>query len=210
MAAPNGMSGMRAHSPLEAHLYLKVTPCASCGQGPWEARPPDGVTASPGAGSEGLLTVRARCAHCGAERAFLFRCSPAGHDRPAEPASGAINLTERASEIIDLGQWLSLFHLLAEAAEGPSENPDARRAAWLAAQCLDEALKFYPSDDELPVKSAFATDASRQTFAAHPEWFARQRLRDLRERLPGLRPPRRPADEGPMDHRGAWWEFWKH
>jgi len=210
------MSAMRAHSPGEARLYLKVTPCSACGQGPWETQQAGADSTAPAASPDRLLTLNARCAHCGAERAFVFQCSPADPGRPAdarhhaEPAGETINPTERPSEIIDLGQWLSLFHLLAETAEGPSEKPEARRDAWLAAQCLDEALKFYPSDDELPAESAFTTDASRQAFAEHPEWFARQRLRDMRERLPGLRgPARRPADEARTGSPRPWWKFWK-
>jgi hypothetical protein len=65
----------------------------------------------------------------------------------------------------------------------------AQRAAvrkWylLARACLDEALKFYDADNDLPPEDAFFSDTSQRQFRDRPAMFARQRLIDLRARRP--------------------------
>ena len=198
------MLPLPAHSLAEAHLYLKVTPCGECSKGPWE------VAGEP-AGDGDRRTLAARCHHCGAAQEFTFQCdraraAPGLEDLPVEP----INPTDQPSRIIDLGQWISLFYHLLESADRTPDKIEARRLGFEAAQCLDEALKFY-GDDELPARSCFFADASRQAFAEHPEKFARQRLRDMRVRLPDLRAMARRVAEDGRGHpaRRRWWRFWK-
>jgi len=207
------MQPLRAHSWAEAYLYLKVTPCRACAQGPWElqvAERPAAVEPPPPTGGGQVRSMRAKCLHCGAEQEFTFHCPAPGPQRPLPPALERINPGDEPSEIIDLGQWLSLFHLLVDQAHRCPDAAESRRVAFQAAQCLDEALKFYTDDDELPPASAFRTEPSRHAFAEHPEKFARQRLRDMRSRLPDLRVmERRLARDAGGGPRRPWWRFWR-
>ena len=195
------MQTLRAHSWAEAHIYLMVTPCANCSRGLWEIT---GEEDSPDTCS--IKTLRVRCLRCGTEKEFLFEC---GEEGQKASSIELVNPTPAVSEIIDLGQWLSLFYMLVEKA-GAAESVESRRLGFQAAQCLGEALKFYTEDDELPPKSAFFVAASRQAFAEHPEKFARQRLRDMRGKLPDLRVMARRVsrDIGPK-RKKPWWRFWE-
>ena len=204
------MQPLRAHSWAEAHLYLKVTHCTQCSRGPWEVQ-----TERRAAGPQ---TVRARCLHCGAEKEFTFECPPPAGAEDADVAAGhagdlpaeLINPSPEPSEIIDVGQWLSLFYHLVETANKAETKAGTRRLTFQAAQCLDEALKFYPADDALPPPAAFFTQASREAFAKVPEKFARERLRDIRSKLPEMRVMigRIALDAGKAGKK-RWWQFWK-
>ena len=196
------MQPPRAHSQSEAYLYLKVAACAACSQGPMELQGcPEAQPGAPGRATE-LGRLAARCAHCGAECEFVFLWPEA----PAGASDGPINPTPEPSEIIDAAQWLSLHYLLVESADRAAGKVERRRLTSRAAQCLEEALKFYTEDDELPPQSAFFAASSRQAFAEHPEKFARQTLRDMRAKLPSVPPP-----PGPKAHRDErrWWQLWK-
>jgi hypothetical protein len=202
------MEPLRAHSWAEAHLYLKVTPCEACSRGPWEVKAEPDETQG--------HTLRARCLSCGAEKEFIFEC-------PAEPDAKPLDVAElealpvelisssaSPSEIIDLGQWLSLFYHLVETASKAKDKDNTRRLTFQAAQCLDEALKFYTADGELPPQSAFFTEASRGAFAGQPERFARERLRDMRSKLPDMRlMASRLARDARKTGQSRWWQFWK-
>ena len=202
------MQPLRAHSWAEAHWYLRVTPCRECSQGPWE------VEAEP-AEARGH-TLRARCLHCHAEKEFTFDCPPSGG-----PAGGGgeqieglpvelINPSAAPSEIIDVGQWLSLFYHLVETATKTKDRAETRKRTFEAAQCLDEALKFYSDQDELPPESAFFTQASREAFAKYPERFPRESLRNMRSKLPVLRMmAQRLARDVGGRRKQRRWRFWR-
>ena len=198
------MQPPRAHSQSEACLYLKVAACEACSQGPLELQAPPHTQPSPSGGATTLGRLAARCAHCGARREFVFVWpeAPDGAGASDEP----INPTAEPSEIIDAAQWLSLHSLLVESADRAADKAEKRRLTSQAAQCLDEALRFYTEDDELPPQSAFTAASSRQAFAEHPEKFARQSLRDMRAKLPSVSPHGGPA-AARADRR--WWQFWK-
>jgi len=204
------MQPLRAHSWAEAYLYLKVTPCPACAQGPWELQVERPATVEGSARSPGgqVRSLRAKCLHCGAQQEFIFHCANPDPEDPPRPALERINPGPEPSEIIDLGQWLSLFHLLVDQAHRSPDAAESRRVAFQAAQCLDEALKFYTEDDELPPRAAFRTEASRRAFAEHPEKFARQRLRDMRSRLPDLRVMERHLTrDARAPSRRRWWRL---
>lgn len=198
------MQPPRAHSQSEACLYLKVAACAACSQGPMELQGRPEAQPGPSGGPTTLGRLAARCAHCGAQREFVFVWpeAPAG----AGASDGPINPTSEPSEIIDAAQWLSLHYLLVESADRAADKGEKRRLISQAAQCLEEALRFYTEDDELPPQSAFSAASSRQAFAEHPEKFARQTLRDMRAKLPSVPPPPGRATSQ-ADRR--WWQFWK-
>jgi hypothetical protein len=82
--------------------------------------------------------------------------------------------------------------MMTEAAGKEKNKTEARRLALEAAQCLDEALKFYVEDNDLPTKDTFFHHGSRQRFRDHPEQFSRQRLLHLRSKLPTRRQAQRP------------------
>ncbi len=205
------MQPLHAHSWAEAHWYLRVTPCQDCSQGPWEVR----AEADQGQGG----TITARCLKCGAEKEFTFQCPPppeaqdpgaAGLDQIEGMPVEVVNLSSRPSEIVDVGQWLSLFYHLLERASKASNSAETRRVTFQAAQCLDEALKFYGEHEELPPESAFFTAASREAFARRPERFSRESLRGMRSRLPDLRVmAHRLAHDARRPGQKRWWQFWK-
>jgi len=177
-----------------------VASCPACGRGPWEAQeqspaPPAGEVAS----------LQARCRHCGVSRQLRFVLD---HDcTPGTPEPLAINPTSQPSRIIDLGQWLALYYLFADSA-ARQEEPRGRLAQLRAALCIEEALKFY-GDDELPPASAFFTAANRESFRQHPAGYARQKLRDMRSRLPATTAAPAPSDRpGPAAPRRRW-RFWR-
>ncbi len=204
------MQSLHAHSRAEARLYLMVTPCPNCSDGPWEITA-EQTNAEANQPNRMLL---ARCVHCRTEKKFLFDWSES--DLPEDlcndlqtSSAERINPTRDPSRIIDTGQWLSLFYMLVEKASAAS-GIDARRIGFQAAQCLDEALKFYTEDDELPPESAFFVASSRQAFSEHPEKFARQRLRDMRSKLPDLRIMAvKIARDADVKQKRPWWQFWK-
>ncbi len=188
------MELLRAQSRIEASLYLRVAACADCGQGPLE---------QVGRRDDGPLThLVARCAHCGASRELAFAWPP-----PADIGSELINPADEPSAIIDAGQWLSLHYLLIESAGHTEDKTERRSLTSRAGQALDEALKFY-ADDELPPETAFFGESSRRAYAEHPEKFARQRLRDMRARLPETHPRDESAKDADTQRNKPWWRFW--
>jgi hypothetical protein len=149
---------------------------------------------------------------CGCEQAFAFEChsredASAGFENPDDLPVELVNPTGSPSRIIDLGQWLSLFYLLVESANRAAGKQETRRQTFQAAQCLDEALKFY--SDELPPASAFFTESSSQAYARYPERFARQKLLAMRSKLPDMRLMTRRLRRDAQPRRRRWWGFWK-
>ena len=128
------MDALHAHSPAEAEYYLKVTPCPGCAKGPWEiqVRRPE----------QDARSMSARCQNCHIERRFEFFC-PEQDPAEANPEGDVINASDEPSRIIDVGQWLSLFFFLIDSAAKSPEKAETRKISFQAAQCLDEALKFY-------------------------------------------------------------------
>lgn len=192
---------LRANTFNEVRYYLMVTPCRACGKGPWEIdstetpSPPDQIT-----------TVNAHCKHCRTQQSFTFACE--NEPQPANADTDCINPTGAPSRIIDLGQWLSLFYLLVESAASEGSRPGARQSGYQAALCLTEALKFY-RDDELPPESAFFSSATAAAFREHPEKFARQKLQDMRAKLPALNVMARHIERDGRTKRRGWWRFWR-
>jgi hypothetical protein len=175
-----------AHSLAEVYLYILATPCASCGRGPLRGRevehgddPVVGIT----------FGVATTCGSCQNATQWKFRLSGPSQTVSADQAP-VVNSTNEPSRILDVAQWLTLFRMMTEAAGKEMNKPAARRLSLEAAQCLDEALKFYEEDNDLPTKDAFFHDGSWERFRDHPEQFSRQRLLHLRSKLPTPWPTR--------------------
>jgi hypothetical protein len=165
------LGSLSIHSLTEGYLYLLVTPCAACG-GPLQPEDPGQFSS----GKVESLAVPVVCRRCGVRTEVRFDVA----DLPDEP-----------SRVIDVAGWLTLYTLITEKARGVAEQVQTapqrttlRQLQMQAAQCLDEALKFYEPDNDLPPQDALWRDDSRRQYAEHPELFLRGRLVSLRARLP--------------------------
>ncbi|HNQ24794.1 MAG TPA: hypothetical protein PKK06_17065 [Phycisphaerae bacterium] len=198
------MSNMppRANSLAEVFLSLLVTPCATCGRGPLQG---DAARRVSGEGAELVLAVPVTCAACRAVSAPQFRLPHGiGADKPGSP--GCFNPTPEPSTLIDLGQWLTLFRTIVHQAERTTDKQEARRLGLEAAQCLDEALKFYRDpDNDLPDDDAFWCETSRQRFRESPEQFSRKRQLELRARLPSLAAMEAAIQRAQQPPKRKWW-----
>lgn len=169
----------------EARLFLRVTPCRQCGKGPLQldqaAREEPHISV--------LLVCACRCAACGCtlERRFKVDAATASETEPP-----VINPTAAPSKLVDAAQWLTLYHLLLSDAEAEPDRQQRRRLKHLAGLSIDEALKFYGADNDLPPATAFFSPKTVQHARRHPEVFARQKLLALRSRLPRAWNPRGP------------------
>jgi hypothetical protein len=188
-----------AHSVAEARLYLMVTPCASCQKGP--LRDADEQKSGERC-SAAVLSIRAKCDACQAITTTVFALPD---DDSADPGDGtlSVNPTDEPSRIIDVAQWLTLFRMLTEAAGKERDKIKGRQRAIEAAQCLEEALKFYDEEDnDLPPPEALFHDRSRERFKENPEHFSRQRLINLRSKLPSRPSPRPNRTPDQTERRG--------
>jgi hypothetical protein len=185
------------HSVAEAYLHLGAMPCRVCGKGPVKAQAE--LTKSDSYSSR--YTLATRCDACRNESGLMYEIDPPPTRQQAQ--SDVINPTSQPSRAIDLLGWLTLFRSILTASEKESDKGVSRQLAWEAAQCLDEAMKFYEGDNEMPPVAAFFTEPSRKRFQEQPAHFARSVWRERRLKLPDVR-SRTKADGGK-----SWWKFWK-
>jgi endogenous inhibitor of DNA gyrase (YacG/DUF329 family) len=173
---------LEARSIAEIHLYMKIAGCDRCGK----ARQFD-AAALQTATVPGSVTVHAHCPACGTAVDLVFRVKDSNEPAPVGYPQ-TINSTQKCSRLIDLGQWITLAHLLVEEARGAKAKDRMRFLNLQAGLCYDEALKFYDDpDNELPPVESFFTDASRTRFRSSPQQFARSRLIGERAKLPNVR-----------------------
>ncbi len=193
-----------AHSLAEAYLYLMATPCDACGKGPLTG---SGAKPVHPEAEPLVLGMTVTCEGCWnvTKVAFELPCGP-GTDESGGPP--LVNPTEEPSRIIDVAQWITLFRVIAEAASRETDKVEARRLGLEAAQCLDEALKFYEDDENaLPPPEAFFHEASRRRFHDNPEHFARQRLVGLRAKLPSTSVMISRMSSGAKGKKKRWWRW---
>jgi len=153
-----------ARSRYEIELYLKLAQCPQCGRSEFDLTP-----TPPSSDSTVSVEFLVACKSCGAPVSTRFQISGMKHDR---------------SRLIDASQWLTLYGLMVEAARNEKNKSASRQLAMQAASCLNEALRFYDEENDLPPENAFFTDDSRARFRQHPQLFSRQRLLNLRAQLP--------------------------
>ena len=197
---------LRAHSLAELYLYLMVTPCPNCGRGPLAGDPAKSLAGGP----VGRLSVASTCKSC--KHAFDLEFDlPAGAvsepDAPMHSSNAIINPTDEPSAIIDVAGWITLFRSITQAAADTADKPEARHLGLEAAQCLEEALKFYDADNDLPPDRALFSEQSRQLLRDHPQRFARSRLVGFRSKLPTLDAMQRSLMAGDKA-RTPWWKVW--
>ena len=120
-------------------------------------------------------------------------------------AVAAVSPTDDPSRIIDVVGWVTLFGVIGEAAAKTADKVEARKLGYEAAQCLEEALKFYDDDNDLPPEGAFFSDASRRHYRDYPDKLARTRLIDLRAKLPAIDAMQRQLARA---KKRRWWNLW--
>lgn len=192
-----------AHSLAEVHLYAAMVACRACST---LGLIVTDVHAAPDK-ERCYLHVDAQCEACGERGAFDFVTDGDADLRPEAVCRIPVilNTTREPSDLLDAGQWLTLYRMAVEAAERISEKLFARAVLIEAGQCLAEALRFYPADSDVPAASAFFSAETLQRFRDHPHLYARQRLIELAARLPTsvLSPPPPVSAERPAVTR--WW-----
>jgi len=173
---------LHASSLAEAFFYLLVTPCRICSKGPLRADLARGVEQNAGSWR---IVIPSVCRECGQEyeHAFTLPEKPTSLSPTDNPT---INDTDVPSRLIDVGQWIVLFRMVTEAAAGERDKQQARQLGIEAAMCLEESLKFYNDQSDLPSDDAFFVETSRDRFRDHPEQFSRTRLLALRAKLPSI------------------------
>ncbi len=198
-----------AHSLAEAYLYLLATPCPSCDRGPLEGGDahrldsPDS-NLSHGGQCPPQVLIDAICAACGETTSYTFGLP---HGLAAdEPDKGAVvNPADAPSRIIDVAQWITLFRTITEAAGQEADKIQARHLGLEAAQCLEEALKFYDEvGNDLPPPEALFHEASRKRLKENPQQFSKERLINLRSKLPTLAVMRSRLKARP---KRRWWRL---
>jgi hypothetical protein len=181
------------HSLGEAYLSVRVCTCAVCAGAldaedaryDWDA---DART----------LTLEAVCRRCEApfERVFEAAGVPAAELKlleaprlagPWELEAAQLNPTDEPSQVIDVAGWLTLCtwvsdeaRLATEQGRDPAGRSLARRMRLVAGACLEEALKFFDEDNDLPPDEAFFGAEAKRQFWERPELFTRQHIANLR------------------------------
>ncbi len=169
-----------AQSLAEVYLYLMATPCRACGGGPLTSE----EVSSADEAEVATVSIEAKCVSCGLAKALRF--SLASSAEAAKGRSlGGVNPTERPSRLLDVGQWITLYHVILASAEAAPSAAQGRDLKIEASQCLGEALKFFDDpDNDLPAGEAFFCETSSIRFRDAPEQFSRRRLLALRSKLP--------------------------
>lgn len=194
-----------AHSLVEVHLYAALLGCRACSRrgfrvGQADVEQDDAAI---------RLHVRAECAACAEPIAFTVDASACGpeHLRPesVRRIPIVINPTGERSDLIDAGQWLTLYGMAVDSAGFPADRKLIRAALIEAGQCLAEALRFYPDDSDIPPPTAFFSAESLERFREHPEIFTRQRLIEWAGALPSssVHPPAAVLRSRPVST--MWW-----
>jgi hypothetical protein len=197
---------LAANSRVEAHLYVMANVCPTCGTG---AR--QWVDERSGANPTSL-TLIAACGNCSATDQLRFDIAPS--DAPqSSVATDAVSTDEpinpagRPSRIIDPIQWVTLAQLMADEAEATPDTAERRWRLIRAAECLDEALRFYDGESELPDPAVRLAPRSAISLRDHPQRYARSRLLALRQRFPARSATQRVERVAAARGR-PWWRFW--
>ncbi len=194
---------LRAHSLAEIQLYFMLTPCPACRRTTQRpAGEPAAVESDPQP-----ARVRAACHRC--RRAFPSEFEiPRAADGASSDPTTLINASDERSTLIDLSGWITLYRMIVERSWNEPDRMTARRLAWEAGLCLDEALKFYPPGENFPADDAFFTAESLARYRQYRGQFDRRVVLDYRRRAPTLSPRELAASEpggGAANPR-----FWRH
>jgi hypothetical protein len=190
---------LAASSVTEAHFFLLVQACAQCQQGRLEAA----AAHTESEHIDAIVRFDCVCCSCQASSQLRFKMD-AARAMPTDPP--VVNPASTPSRLIDVAQWIALFTTLVGAANDEPDRQSARRLGYEAALCLEEALKFYEAENDLPPDSAFFHDDRKHLARTQPAQFSRGRLLDLRSKLPTMGAMSRTL-KGPKQKR--WWQRWR-
>ncbi|GII60374.1 hypothetical protein Skr01_04590 [Sphaerisporangium krabiense] len=155
----------------EAHLYLDLHPCGSCGSvdTEWD----DGLVSVDG---ETACHYAGTCAGCGTEREFLFGLPQRETASSRFPSFGG----PEPSELLDPGEWLWVADLTA--GNVPADDPRAaRQALTIAMAAVEEVVKFIPPGREEVPEEAFWSLTGRRVRGREPGRFRLDRLLVVRD-----------------------------
>lgn len=172
---------LTARSAAERQFYLMASACERCAAGPLEV-------VSQEQSSDGRADIWiVQCRSCRSGRRLLFDRQALQIPDSPTAAIPRVSMSNEPSTLLDVGQWLSLFYAIVAHAARESSRRNSQRLGYEATLCLEEALKFYRADNDLPGVEAFFCETSRRRFREHPEQFSRERLHQMRNKLPSLR-----------------------
>ncbi|MHC5109757.1 MAG: hypothetical protein ACYTHJ_07765 [Planctomycetota bacterium] len=205
---------VQANSLAEAYYHLMILKCLHCKRGTLKAGDAIKQHDDPAADGSDEPTTRmaidVQCQTCGESATHQYQL-PHGLGTAVDGSPPVVNPTNTPSTLIDVAQWVSLFSSIAVAAAETKDRGEARRLGLEAAQCLEEALKFYDDDEsDLPPAASFFHDDTRERLKSNPELFSRHRLLDLRSKLPSDAVMRSRITEGEQEPRSKkrWWKPW--
>lgn len=178
-----------ARTNAEAHVFLSLQPCPSCGETRGDYR-----SSVIRVGRDLASRYTAVCPRCGDERVYRFRI-------PEEilhaPAGQVVFGGDEPSQLLDPGQWLEYADDRARRVPAtrtgldPEQRRGARHALVTAIAAIDEVLKFAPPGAETVPVSAFTSPAGRAALEREPGRFDTARLHAVRDtytrRLPQWR-----------------------
>lgn len=201
-------SGLQANSIAEVYYHVMASPCAACGKGPLEAGEARSLFTSGEADSEpDSVRLDVTCSACRHVESREYAL-PHGTGLPDDGSPAVVNPGDSPSKLVDVAQWITLFRLLTTSAAQTTSKPESRRLGLEAAQCLDEALKFFDDpDSDLPPASAFFTAHTQHLLKEHPSLYSRQRLLELRSKLP-TETVMRQRLTGKKKPVKKWWKPW--
>ena len=161
---------LRAHSSLEAHLYMDLHPC-ECGSSDFDRR-----HRLEQRGDDIVAVYEGPCARCDRNRLFTFLM--AEETPPPPPAFGG----PESSEIIDPGEFAAVASDVSrrvglELLNSPeSEHYRHRGAIAYAVAAIEEVQKFIPPGQDAIPASAFTSEAGRARYEMDPGKFSRDIL----------------------------------
>ena len=156
----------KARSPLECRLYIELHPCG-CGGAIGD------ITHRLVTRDDDLCASYAgRCSHCGRHLEYMFALD---EEIVASTAFGGTN----PSTIIDAGQYMAASERAARQVRvgGPSDHKVTAKAFLIRAiACLDEIMKWMPTEADQVPASAFFTNEGLRSYMEDPGRFSRERL----------------------------------
>jgi predicted nucleic acid-binding Zn-ribbon protein len=168
-----------ARSNAEAHLFMALRPCPTCGNRRTRYR-----SSVVRIGEVLASRYVGQCPDCGAERRFEFRLP----DEIPTPSGDTVHYgDDRPSELVDAGQWLAHCDDMARRVPADrsrlseDEARTARYALTSAAASAEEVLKFIPPGADQVPDSAFWTAEGRAVRDREPGRFRAFRIRAVRD-----------------------------
>ncbi|MFG2644539.1 hypothetical protein ACGFYP_26630 [Streptomyces sp. NPDC048370] len=162
---------LTARSSFEAHLYMDLHHCPSCGSGDFDRR-----HRLEQQGDDFVAVYEGACGQCGTNRRFEFRM--AEEVPPPPPAFGGA----QPSQIIDPGEFEEVAFRISESAgiqllnTPKSERYKLRDAVAYAVSAFEEMLKFLPPGEDAIPASAFTSEVGKARYRREPRNFGRRML----------------------------------